>query len=256
MIIFISLMIGGDFMGRKIIKYLLWCTPLIIILFILATETTQTLKKDRTYFEKRKEAVWEVSTKEKTIALTFDDGPDPIYTPQILDLLKKYKAKGTFFVIGKRVEEFPSIIQREAKEGHELANHTFNHRILRGYTKEKIELELEKTDEIIYSLTKKHPKLFRPPGGFYNENIVSVAKEKGYLVVIWSWRHDTLDWSRPGVKRIVNRVISNLHNGDIILLHDQVDNSQTVEALKLILPELKKRGYKLITVSQLLKKHS
>jgi peptidoglycan/xylan/chitin deacetylase (PgdA/CDA1 family) len=103
------------------------------------------------------------------------------------------------------------------------------------------------------SATGKKTTLFRPIGGFINERIVNLAKEQGYTVVLWSWHQDTEDWRRPGVTKIMNKVVHNVRNGDIVLYHDHGgDRSQTVQALKQILPRLQQKGYKFVTVSELL----
>lgn len=210
--------------------------------------------KGRNYYESRGDIVWDVPTERKMIALTFDDGPDPRYTPVILDLLRKYDAKATFFVIGKRIANYPDIVRREVKEGHELANHTYSHTYFSSaYSTDKIIKEIEQAHDLIVRTTGYKPQLFRPPGGYYNDSIIEAAKKKGYLVVLWSWHQDTKDWRSPGVKQIVNKVLNNARNGDIILFHDHVEGkSNTVEALKVILPELKKRGYSFVTVSELI----
>lgn len=207
--------------------------------------------KNRNYYETRGEVVWEIATDEKVIALTFDDGPHPSYTSQILDLLKEYNAKGTFFVVGNKIELYPEILKREVAEGHEIANHTYSH----AYLSKQINMknEIKKTEEIIFSVAGIRCQLFRPPGGFYNESLVTTVKQEGYKMIMWSWHLDTKDWNRPGVNKIVNKVLKSSRNGDIILFHDYVEGTtQTVDALKKILPELKQRGYRFVTVSELL----
>lgn len=210
-------------------------------------------KKNRDYYEQRGEIVWEVPSEEKKIALTFDDGPYPNLTEPILDLLKQYEAKATFFVVGSRVELYPDTIKRELAEGHEVANHTFNHVYFQSNNSAGVQMEIERTEQALEHLTGKKPILFRPPGGFYNEQLVQIARNHGYTVVLWSWHQDSKDWRSPGVNKIVKNVLDNARNGDIILLHDYVLRSkQTVEALKIILPELQKRGYQMVTVSELI----
>lgn len=222
--------------------------------FVTARKQGESNDKGREYYEARGEIVWEINTDEKVIALTFDDGPNAAQTPQILDLLKQYDAKATFFVVGKRMEKYPDLVRREANEGHELANHTYNHPYFKQSTpSEQIRQEILKNQQLITSLTRQKPRLFRPPGGFYSENIVEASKEAGYLTVLWSWHQDTKDWRSPGVDKIVRKVLDNARNGDIVLFHDHVENNpQTVEALKQILPELKQRGFRFVTVSELL----
>lgn len=210
--------------------------------------------KNRAYYESRGEIVWEVPMKRKMVALTFDDGPDPRNTPKILDLLRDYGGKATFFVLGKKAEQYPEVVSREALEGHEIANHTFNHVYLsKRVPISKMVGELTRTHDVIEKITGQSPRLFRPPGGYYNEKLVQAAKRHGYLVVLWSWHQDTRDWRSPGVNFIVRKVLDNVRNGDIILFHDAVEGrAQTAAALKIILPELKRRGYSFVTVSQLL----
>ncbi|OXM85830.1 polysaccharide deacetylase family protein [Paenibacillus rigui] len=226
-------------------------TVSVLALLLLPTSSAAAPKKDRNYYESRGEVVWEVPTEEKIIALTFDDGPHPEHTALILDLLKQYDAKATFFVVGNKVERFPELLKREVAEGHELANHTYSHAYLSR--KMNIKKEIDQTEELVYSITGQKCHLFRPPGGIFNERLISVAKEEGYKVVMWSWHQDTKDWRTPGVGKITDRVLNHTKNGDIVLFHDYIEGpTQTVEALKRILPELKKRGYRFVTISELL----
>jgi peptidoglycan-N-acetylglucosamine deacetylase len=232
--------------------YLLAC--FVLCLFTLTGFTGRPQKNDRSYYESRGEVVWEVPTNEKLIALTFDDGPDPESTPQILDLLKMYQAHATFFVIGNRIDMFPDVVQREAFEGHDVANHTNSHMYLtQKINGAAITKEIVKTKEKITAVTGKTCRWFRPPGGYFNEVVVNIARQHGYTIVLWSWHQDTRDWSSPGVEKIVNKVLDNARNGDIILLHDHVRGSrQTVQALKKILPELKRRGFRMVNISELM----
>ncbi|MBP1930107.1 polysaccharide deacetylase family protein [Ammoniphilus resinae] len=231
----------------------------IVLLLLLITLTwgihpaSSAEKKGRFYYESRGEIVWEVPTNQKVICLTFDDGPDPKYTPEILKLLGKYQAKGTFFVTGNKVEQHPEIVLQQVLEGHEIANHSYSHRYISKMSSKELEEEILKTENIIKQVTGQVPKLYRPPGGFYNETVVNAAKGNGYTVVLWSWRHDTKDWANPGVDKIIKKVVKNAQNGDIVLFHDHGGNrKQTINALKEILPQLQKRGYRFITVSDLL----
>ncbi|MNI08699.1 Bifunctional xylanase/deacetylase precursor [compost metagenome] len=157
-------------------------------------------------------------------------------------------------MVGNKVERNPDLVRRELKDGHELANHTFSHSYLTAKTSiSKMKSEIELAEEAIWKVSGQKCHLFRPPGGFYNEQLVNVAKEKGYKVVMWSWHQDTRDWSSPGVKKIVDSVLNHTRNGDIILFHEYVEGkSQTVDALKIILPELKQRGYRFVTITELL----
>ncbi|MFM9277873.1 polysaccharide deacetylase family protein [Paenibacillus jiagnxiensis] len=237
-------------MPPKVLRIVSGC----IISFLLLPGFSLPVKHDRQYYETRGDVVWEVPMNEKMIALTFDDGPDPDITPQILDLLKQYDAKATFFVIGYRLTKYPDIIKREIAEGHEVANHTDHHVYFKTTMRpETIEHEMRSLKVKINGLTATNSPWFRPPGGYYNDSVIEIAKKLGYTVVMWSWHQDTRDWSKPGVGRIANKVLNNARNGDIVLLHDHAGGSmQTAQALKIILPELKKRGYRLVTVSELI----
>lgn len=210
--------------------------------------------KERKYYETRGEIVWEVPTQEKVIALTFDDGPSPEDTPDILKLLAEYDAKATFFIIGKHAERYPDIVRQEVEAGHELANHTFNHPFFNNRSSlDAMKKEIEQTEEILTRITGQKPALFRPPGGYYSDRLIDAARAFHYQVVLWSWHQDTEDWKRPGIHKIVNKVLRNARNGDIILFHDFVGGkSQTVPALQQILPELKQRGFRFVTVSELI----
>lgn len=194
----------------------------------------------------------EVPTIKKFVALTFDDGPSSIYTPQILDILKENKVKGTFFCIGSKIAKNPLTSKRIAKEKHEIGNHTYTHPYIGSLSSNKLREEIEKTQKEILKITGVKTKLFRPPGGRFNPRIVNLVEDTHHQFILWSWDQDTRDWSRPGVNRIVRKVLKNISNGDIVLFHDT--GSQTVKALRILVPLLKEKGYKLVTVSQLLKK--
>jgi peptidoglycan-N-acetylglucosamine deacetylase len=198
------------------------------------------------------EVIRDVPTTQKLIALTFDDGPNPVYTPQVLELLAKYHAKATFFVIGSKVMQYAELVKRENDEGHEVANHSYRHRLKR-ITGSDLQEDLAKAQEAIYSATGKETHFYRPPGGMYNRSIVNTAKEAGFQVVLWS--SDPHDWREPGVHKIVHSVMEHLHNGDIVLLHDHGRHCpQTIKALEQLLPELDAQGYQFVTISELLQK--
>lgn len=238
-------------------KWFIALASAALVCAMIASEVkaSQPILKDRTYYEKRGDIVWEAPMSKKQIAFTFDDGPDELETVQILELLKKYDAKATFFVVGQQLKTKGHLIRREIEEGHEVGNHTYFHTFAdKIKKKEEYMKELEDTDRLIEEAGGPKPTLFRPPGGVYNDIVLDSAQKRGYTIVLWSWHQDTGDWSRPGKQRIINKVLRNARNGDIVLFHDNVHGqSQTVKALERILPELKKQGYQFVTVSQLLK---
>ena len=233
---------------RKLIFILTICLFITSVTYVGLTIAAD---KGRQYYEETGQVLWDIKTEEKIIALTFDDGPHPKYTTQILDLLKKYEAKATFFVIGKNAEKHPEVVLRQYTDGHDIANHTYTHTF---YLKSpELKEELRQTNDIIFSITGFYPELFRPVGGQYTDDNVSEARKAGYTVIMWSWHQDTEDWKSPGVKKIVRKVLNSTKPGDVILFHDGGGNrAQTVKALEEILPELKKQGYKFVTITELI----
>lgn len=194
-----------------------------------------------------------VCTDEKKVALTFDDGPHYKYTEQILDILKKYGVKATFFVIGVNAEKYPQKVKRISDEGHEIGNHTYSHLNLKELDEKEIRQELIKGERIIEKITAKKPKLLRPPGGTYSDTVVKTASEMGCDVILWS--QDTRDWAHTPADKIACGIIDNVKGGDIVLFHDFVSpDTPTPEALEKIIPQLLKSGYKFVTVSELIGK--
>lgn len=189
----------------------------------------------------------------KYLSITFDDGPHPVYTAQILDILRENGAKATFFVIGENAEKYPELVLREYQEGHEIGNHTYSHPDMNRINVIKAVEEISKTQQIIFNITGEEPRSFRAPGGIFSKELVSAAEGFNCKPILWSWRQDTRDWSLPKVTTIVDSVINNLQDGDIILFHDyNTKGSPTPEALKILLPKLTDMGYTFVTVSELL----
>ncbi|MGL5329951.1 MAG: polysaccharide deacetylase family protein [Peptostreptococcaceae bacterium] len=187
----------------------------------------------------------------KVIALTFDDGPHPRETNEVLDVLKKYDVKGTFFIAGKHANWYSKPLVRASEEGHEIGNHTFNHPDISNLSTTQLEEEIVKCEDILVKLTGKKPNLFRPPYGSYKkESLEKVAKEHGYKIILWTTL-DARDWENPGADKIANTIINSSKNGDIILLHDYATDN-TVEALDILIPKMIERGYKFVTVSELI----
>ncbi|MEI4771653.1 polysaccharide deacetylase family protein [Psychrobacillus sp. FJAT-51614] len=208
--------------------------------------------RGRKFYEEAGMIIWDIKTKEKVVALTFDDGPHKKYTTEILDLLAQYDAKGTFFIVGEQAEKNPEIVLRMYEEGHELANHTYTHPYSRNVP--KIMKEIKQTNDTIYSITGYAPTLFRPVEGQYTDAMIEEVVKVGFKVVMWSWHQDTEDWKNPGVNKIVNTVLEGTKEGDVILFHDGGGNrAQTVKALNKILPELQNQGYQFVTIKDLIK---
>lgn len=186
-------------------------------------------------------------TNKQIIALTFDDGPTE-FTPQVLDLLKQHQIKATFFCIGKQLEKYPKIAQRIVAEGHIIANHTYSHSNQMGFfRKKKILKEFNQTDQLIQELTAQKNKFFRPPFGVTNPHIARAVREKNYQVIGWTIR--SLDTIIEDENKILDRIISRLEKGKIILLHDI--SQKTVNVLARLLILLDQNQYKTITIEEL-----
>jgi len=183
-----------------------------------------------------------------TISLTFDDGPDITWTPKVLDLLKKYNAKATFFVIGSQVQKYPELVKRIIEEGHELGNHTYSHSETFGFkTREKVEQELVKTNEVVKNVTGKKLNLYRPAFGVTNPRIASVVTKLNLLVIGWSVR--SLD-TKNSKEKVLTKLKKSIQKGDIVLLHDTSD--KTVQILTQLLIFLETKKLKSVPVSTLL----
>ncbi len=236
-------------MAKKLL--LLW----FVLIFILIHEpTVDALTRSREEYEKTGHVVWETKTNEKLVAITFDDGPHEVFTPQILDLLAKYDAKATFFVTGKNARLYPEVLKRADADGHEIGNHTFHHYTNNHMSSTQLSMELDKANDAIAQIIRKKPTLYRPVQGVYNDTIIQTAHKKGLDVIMWSWDQDPLDWQNPRASKIVNHVKKGLSPGDIIILHDWNNSrvSQTVKAIEPILKLLKENNYKCVTVSELI----
>ncbi|MED0679854.1 polysaccharide deacetylase family protein [Aneurinibacillus thermoaerophilus] len=238
---------------KGVILVLLLFTALLELSIMLTSKHKQINVFQEKHKKMQHHALYHVSIKEKLIAFTFDDGPHPVYTRKILKILDKYHAKGTFFITGQRAQTYSSIVREMNEQGHEIGNHTFSHPSMRKITSLQLQEEIQKTDDIIHSLTGDYPIFFRPPGGVQNTVVRDAAKKKNHIIVIWSKHQDTKDWSNPGIEKMVKQVTQHAQPGQIVLMHDSGFNrTQTVKALEKILAILSKKGYKFVTVSELL----
>lgn len=180
------------------------------------------------------------------VALTFDDGPNPLFTPKVLDILYEQQVPATFFLIGEKFEGNELIIEEIAASGHEIGNHTFSHPDLTTLDKRQIQREIQLTEaELKKVLPDYRVKYVRPPYGRYTEDV-----ENTIDLPLMLWTIDSGDWLRPDAGKIYDTVVNNIQDGDIIVFHD--DNAETVKALDKIISELKSRGFQFVTVSQLL----
>ena len=189
--------------------------------------------------------------REMKIALTFDDGPHPRYTPRILDILKKYDIKATFFTVGINAYYYPETLKMVVESGHEIGNHTYSHPKVSSIQREKLRNEIQDCEDMLYELAEYKTKLFRPPEGMIDSDILNVINDLDYSVILWDI--DTRDWAHTPADQIADNVIKNISSGDIILMHDYIGvNSPTCEALELFIPELLSKGYKFVVISELI----
>ncbi|MER7622091.1 polysaccharide deacetylase family protein [Streptomyces sp. NPDC126503] len=186
--------------------------------------------------------------KVKCIALTFDAGPGKD-TPRLLDILKEKDVPATFFLLGrKHVDRYPKVVKRIADEGHEVANHTWTHRILTDLDTAEVREELLRTQEAVERITGRKPTLMRPPQGRTDDKVSEVSRELGLAQILWSIT--AKDYATTDTALIRRRVLDQAHGDGIILLHDIYDG--TVPAVPGIIDELKKRGFTFVTVPELL----
>lgn len=197
------------------------------------------------------DVVYSWKTNDKTIALTFDDGPHPVHTPEILDILEEYGIKATFFTIGTNVEQYNDVFRMEYAAGHEIGNHTYSHRNLRKLPYAEVCREIERSEECVYETVEYRTRLLRPPEGAFGDALCKAAAELDYTVICWSV--DTRDWAHTPAVEIAENVLSTVKGGDILLFHDYVaGDSPTPEALRMVIPALIEDGYTFVTVSELL----
>ena len=184
------------------------------------------------------------------IALTFDDGPNPIYTPQILAMLQKYGVKATFFDVGYLVTDYPNLVRQEYNAGNVVGNHSWSHPELTRLSASAILSQLTRTSNAIQASIGVRPTFFRPPYGAINRMVLAEANALGVTTVLWN--DSAEDWTLPGVSAIASKILRLAHNGGIILMHDGGGNrSQTVAALPIIITALENHGFSFVTIQQL-----
>lgn len=184
----------------------------------------------------------------KLIALTFDDGPDPKVTEDILDTLQKDKIKATFFMLTKNIERFPEVAKKVHEQGHEIGNHSETHINLNKAKRTQIKNEVIESKKTMEAIIGISPNLFRPPYGEYNRTVLDFAKDSKQTVIMWSI--DTLDWKHKNVNKTVQITMDQVQPNSIILMHDI--HQTTADALPKLIQELKKEGYDFATVSELI----
>ena len=193
------------------------------------------------------------------VSLTFDDGPSPTYTPQILDILKEKGVRASFFVVGQSVEKYPEIARRIVAEGHDIGNHTYSHRDLVPSTRKIVLNQLEKADLAIRTATGVRTRIFRPPRGMISNAVRSLVVSKGYRIILWTT--SSMDWSRISPRTILMRLKWFTRSGGIILFHDSgalirkegASRGNTVQVLPMLIDYLRDiKGYEIVPVSEML----
>lgn len=223
------------------------------VLIIVSLITSVTFAQEKT--EKEKETVLKskyvsINTTEKVIALTFDDGPLQATTPRLLDILKKNDAKATFFVVGNMVKWHKDTLKRITNEGHEIANHTTDHPDISTLGNEALIANLKQLNKVIEAETGVTPKFFRPPFGTFKEHQIDLMyKNLGLSTAMWDL--DPQDWKSPGASVVASRVVNGAKPGSIVVMHDIMGG--TIDAMPSILSQLKAKGYRFVTLSELIK---
>jgi len=206
----------------------------------------------------RRGTIYRFKTDKKRVVLTFDDGPSPVWTPKILDELKKESIKATFFMIGHHVQKYPDIARRVALEGHTIGNHGYAHSVMLYYTPAEIEEEIKYTEHVIKAITGFQTKYFRPPKAWLRRVIKDKVKSMGYETILWSL--NSKDWVSFNHKFIVRYISNNVRNGDIILFHDSGNITtteggrrlQTVKSISLLARTLRKKGFEFVSLEELM----
>ncbi len=194
-------------------------------------------------------SVSQVSVPDKVVALTFDDGPHASLTPRLLDILKKYDAKATFFMLGTNARLYPNVVRRVAAEGHEIGSHSNTHPLLSKCGQGKLVSELDAAESAIVAACGKRPSVMRPPyGGMTAKQRQFVNQKYNYHIVLWDV--DPLDWKRPGPAVVAQRLIKGARPGSILLSHDI--HAGTIDAMETAIGTLKAQGYRFVTVSELI----
>lgn len=204
-------------------------------------------------FVQSKTIVYSGNSSKMQIALTFDDGPDNNYTPRILDILKENKISATFFVIGRNAKANPNVLKRIANEGHAIGSHTYNHADLNKLTPDQVSTEMKDTEAVMDSVLGYHTAIMRPPYGLNSVQTVKTIANLGYRIIDWSV--DTRDWSGIPPTQIMENIYKNLRPGAIILHHcapGKMGLDNTISVLQGEINDLKAKGYKFVTVPELL----
>ena len=197
-------------------------------------------------------SIGKLDTKRKVVALTFDDGPGK-YTKEILDILRQNNIRATFFFVGQNANDYKSIVRMAYADGHVIANHTYSHADLRKISADEIKSELIRASRAIYNIIDEYPVLFRPPYGACSSKSTRIVCGLGYTTIAWSDMTNDYDVDKTTPRKITNYIVEHAEPGAIIGMHDGGGNREkTVEALSLVIEELRSQGYQFLTIPELL----
>ncbi len=244
----------ATFALMPIYRLLLFCFATVIVTQELGAEskpaTKDSPRENRIPAEESSITFSSVHVDGPYIAMTFDDGPSATLTPKLLDLLAAHHIKATFFVLGENLTEHPEIVARAAREGHEIANHSWSHPNFGKMSDESVRRQLWQTDDAIKNATGKRPTLMRPPYGSITAREKHwIHDELGYQIILWDV--DPNDWKRPGPAVVRNRILKETRPGSIVLSHDI--HPGTIEAMPSTFEALEAKGFKFVTVSELIR---
>ncbi|WP_026450848.1 polysaccharide deacetylase family protein [Aequorivita capsosiphonis] len=241
LVIFFGLLLGGFFGDVPV-----WLYVLFVLIWIVIT-AIGSFQIRWNYHLQSLNHNYKVS--KNYVSITFDDGPNPDYTPKVLALLKKHGAKATFFLIGKNADMYSELVQQIINEGHSIGNHSFSHAKNFGFfSSKKVVADLNHANALLKEITGKELKLFRPPFGVTNPNIKKALRKTGHKSIGWSKR--SLDTTNLSEEKIFKRITTNLKKGDVILLHDS--SAKTLAVLEQLLLFLQSHELQSVPVDQLL----
>jgi|SRR5579872_22375 len=200
---------------------------------------------------------YQAKTERKTVALTFDDGPNPPHTQKLLDVLQKHRVKATFFIVGKNLEKYPEVAKKIIEQGHTIGNHSYSHSFAKNFSEPGFENEIQQAQAVIQKLLAKKPALFRPPWLMRNPLMLRNLKRIGMLPISGLFGSE-LEVLQVSPEKMANRALKKIKPGMILIFHDGFDahggnRTNTVEAIDLLIPKIKSEGYELATVDELLK---
>jgi polysaccharide deacetylase family sporulation protein PdaB len=250
----ILFIVEGSFMklyifDKKGIAIILSCVMIALIAVGILTNTG--LEAVTTATEQKELPIYSVETKKKQVAISFDAAWGNEQTSKLLAILKEYNVKATFFLVGDWVDKYPDDVKNIAKAGHDIGNHSDTHPHMTEMSQSEQCSEIKACNNKIKKLTGKCPKLFRAPYGDYNNSVVESVKSQGMYCV--QWDIDSLDWKDPSPSEMVDRIVPNLQNGSIILMHNGATN--TPEALPMIIEAIQNSGYEIVPISKLVCKN-